>query len=62
MICPECKNIYPAHYKKCIKCNAELVKEKFAPQDTEEQEVKELITPFVEFTPLDDFGALTNEI
>lgn len=54
MICPQCENIYPSHYKKCIKCNAELVKERFAPQIEEIEEV-EPITAYVEFTELTDF-------
>lgn len=52
--CPICNNLYPFNYKKCIKCNIELVKEKRAPQIEEIEEV-EKITPYVEFTELTDF-------
>lgn len=54
MKCLICENIYPAYYKKCPICDNHLVKEKFAPQIEEVEEV-EKITPFVEFTPLYDF-------
>ena len=56
MKCKQCDAILGSHYKKCPSCGCEeFVVEKFAPQDMEEQEVKELITPFVEFTELNDF-------
>lgn len=54
MKCLICENLYPSHYKQCPICGNNLVKEKFAPKVEEVEEV-ELITPFVEFTPLDDF-------
>ena len=53
MKCLICENIYPAYYKTCPICDNNLVKEKFAPQIEDEE--LEKITPFVEFTPLDDF-------
>ena len=43
--CLICENLYPPHYKKCIKCNIELVKEKFAPQE-KEVEIVEEVTPY----------------
>lgn len=54
MKCLICENIYPAYYKTCPICDNHLVKEVFAPQ-TEEIEEVEPITAYVEFTPLDDF-------
>lgn len=52
--CLICENLYPPHYKKCPICKNKLVKEKFAPQIEEKEEV-EKITPYVEFTELTDF-------
>lgn len=57
MICPSCQNLYPPHYKECIKCDIELVKEKFAPQIEEVEEV-EPISAFAVDGDLDDFGSM----
>lgn len=57
MICPQCENIYPSHYKKCIECGAELVKEKFAPQIEELEEV-EPVSALVVDGDIDDFGSM----
>lgn len=52
--CLICENIYPPHYKECPICKNHLVREEFAPQIEEVEEV-EPISAYVEFTPLDDF-------
>ncbi|MFW9601817.1 MAG: hypothetical protein ACMV1B_05810 [Prevotella sp.] len=57
MICPSCQNLYPPHYKKCIKCDVELVKEKFAPQDKEVETV-EPVSALVVDGDIDDFGSM----
>ena len=57
MKCLICENIYPAYYKKCIKCNIELVKERFAPQIEEEEEV-EPVSALVVDGDIDDFGSM----
>jgi len=54
MKCLICENIYPPSYAKCPICDSRLVREKFAPVVKEEVE-EEKVSPFVEFTPLDDF-------
>lgn len=64
-ICPECETIFGEHHKntitgkyKCPSCKSENINN-YAPLPRSEndysEEVKEIITPFVEFTPLDDF-------
>lgn len=55
--CLICENLYPSHYKKCIECGAELVKEKFAPQIEEVEEV-EPVTALVVDGDIDDFGSM----
>lgn len=40
MKCLICENIYPAYYKKCPICGNHLVREEFAPQDKEVEEVE----------------------
>lgn len=54
MKCLICENIYPAYYKKCPICDNHLVKEKFAPQIEEMEEV-ETISAFAVDGDLDDF-------
>ena len=57
MIYPSCQNLYPPHYKKCIKCDVELVKEKFAPQDKEVETV-EPVSALVVDGDIDDFWSM----
>ena len=52
--CLICENLYPPHYKECPICKNNLVREEFAPQVEEIEEV-EPITAYVEFTELNDF-------
>ena len=55
MICTRCQAILPPHYTTCPCCGGkEIVKERKTTQEVEVEEV-EAITPYVEFTPLDDF-------
>ena len=53
MICPQCQNLYPPHYKECVKCCIPLVVEKpKKPQPKKEAEDVEAITPYVEMSEL----------
>lgn len=55
MKCNNCEAIFGINHKICPSCGSkDFEKEKFAPQIEEVEEVDK-ITPFVEFTPLDDF-------
>ena len=55
MKCLICENIYPAYYKKCPICDNNLVKEKFAPQIKEVEEVQP-ISAFAVNGDIDDIG------
>jgi len=55
--CLICENIYPPSYAKCPICDNHLVREKFVPKQEKEEEKVENVTPFVEYTDLDDFGS-----
>ena len=52
--CLICENLYPPHYKECPICKNKLVKEKFAPQIKEVEEV-EPISAFAVDGDIDDF-------
>lgn len=52
--CLICENLYPPHYKECPICKNKLVKEKFAPQIEEVEEV-EPISAFAVDGDIDDF-------
>lgn len=54
MICPKCELIAPSNYSLCPKCRIQLVKEKFAPQIEEVEEV-EPISAFAVDGDIDDF-------
>lgn len=55
--CLICENIYPAYYKECPICKNNLVREEFAPQDKEVEEV-EPVSALVVDGDIDDFGSM----
>ena len=55
--CLICENLYPAYYKTCPICDNHLVKEKFAPQEKEVEEV-EPVSALVVGGDIDDFGSM----
>ena len=57
MKCLICENIYPAYYKKCPICGNHLVREEFAPQEKEVEEV-EPVSALVVDGDIDDFGSM----
>lgn len=54
MKCLICENLYPPHYKECPICKNHLVREEFAPQDKEVEEV-EPVSALVVGGDIDDF-------
>lgn len=57
MKCLICENLYPANYKECPICKNKLVKEKFALQEKEVEEV-EPVSALVVGGDIDDFGSM----
>lgn len=57
MKCLICENLYPPHYKECPICKNNLVREEFAPQDKEVEEV-EPVSALVVDGDIDDFGSM----
>ena len=57
MKCLICENLYPPHYKECPICKNKLVKEVFAPQEKEVEEV-EPVSALVVDGDIDDFGSM----
>ena len=55
--CLICENLYPPHYKECPICKNNLVREEFAPQDKEVEEV-EPVSALVVDGDIDDFGSM----
>ena len=56
MKCIRCEAILPPHYKKCPVCGKkELEREKFAPQEVNEEEEAEPITPYAIAGDIDDY-------